>query len=223
MNKNWDNTFELLKEYLKENDEIYPKQSEYYKEVALGQWINRQRTIYKNGILQEDGSIKYKTYFLTKERIDKLNEINFEWTNTTYDKNWNNIFENLKEYLKENDGQYPKYNEYYKGIALGQWIITQRAIYYNGTLQEDGSIKYKTYFLTKERIDKLNEINFEWIDYTEKDYFNKIKSNIKKILLKRKLSYKLKEVLEESKNEIKEKEDIKNIEKEFIKSLTIFK
>ena len=156
----WFCNFELLKEYLKENNGEYPKVDEIYKGKKLGDWISRQRKIYNNGEIQEDGSIKYITYLLTNEQIQKLNEINFAWDYYKY--NWNQNYELLKEYLKQNYGNYPKKREIYKEENIGDWIDTQRVVYANGELQEDGSIRYETYILTKEKIEKLNEINFIW-------------------------------------------------------------
>lgn len=162
MNNNWNNIFENLKEYLKENDGQYPKFNEYYRGIALGHWVNKQRVIYNNGEKSEDGSIKYKNYLLKKEQIDKLNLINFVWSSTIYEEKWEENFELLKKFLEEHNGKYSKLTDNYMGDSLRNWVYIQRKVYNNGELKEDGSIRYYSNILTQERIDKLNEINFKW-------------------------------------------------------------
>ena len=76
---NWNQNYELLKEYLKKHNGNYPKAKEVYQGENLGFWINNQRAVYNNGEKQKDGPIIYSGNILTKEQIKKLNNIGFIW------------------------------------------------------------------------------------------------------------------------------------------------
>ncbi len=106
---------------------------EYPENKRLGGWVANQRT--KNS--------KNK---LASDRIDKLNQLGFSWN--TLISSWEDMFTALKEFQKTNgycnvpkdSKQYPK---------LGIWVSVQRKEYKNNNLSE-------------ERLQKLNEINFDW-------------------------------------------------------------
>lgn len=216
----WDYNFKLLYEYLFNNNGKYPHENEYYKNIALGRWINILRLTYNNGKLQEDGSYKYKIFILTKKQLDKLNSINFIFNDILKFNNnekWNKNFEMFKEYLIKKGGIYPKQSE-----DIWYWVSTQRKIYTNGKMQEDGSYKYKGSILTKEQIDILNQNNFKWYAYNESDYYMNFKSDTMSKKIRKILLFRLKETLEKSKNEINSKEDINKISDEFAKSLIRF-
>jgi len=105
---------------------------------GLSTWICKQRVDFKNNILPQD-------------KIDKLNAIGFSWN--ARDVEWNKNFKKLLDY-KEKYGHInikvsKKYRE--KG-SLSNWVNSLRTCY-----------KRKT--LSKDKIDKLNAIGFEWIIY----------------------------------------------------------
>ena len=217
----WNKNYELLKEYIKEHDGKFPGRSECYKGFKIGNWLIVQKSVYNNGEKCDNDLIRYNTSILTKERIDKLEELNIDWTLPKKEK-WNLRYNLLVKYLKEHNGEYPKQNEIYEDFLLGAWVNTQRLILNNGTLMDDGSMQYDQLMLSKEKLEKLNEINFKRYSYNKKEYVQILKSYRKYITIKRKLNYKLDEVLDESENNIRSKEDIENINKNFEKSLTLF-
>ena len=137
-NNYWNMYFDLLKKYLDEFGE-FPTSSTVYKGVNLGNWCNIQRQIYKGNRNEK----------LTKDKIDKLNSINFIWD--IFEDKWNMYFNLLKEYL-DKFGEFPTSSTVYKGVNLGNWCVVQRQIY-KGNRNEK---------LTKDKIDKLNSIGFEW-------------------------------------------------------------
>lgn len=64
----WNYKLELLKEYLKITNGVYPTQDVIYKDVNLGTWVATQRLTYCKGIKQADGSIKYNRHNLSKKK-----------------------------------------------------------------------------------------------------------------------------------------------------------
>ena len=124
----WDNNYQKLKELY--NTEGYTKVS---CQTDLIYWQSRQRKLYKEGKL-------------TKEKIDKLEKINFTWDLLEQNrKNWIDNYQYLKEfYIKE--GCYPSTTT---NTSIGNWISRQRKLYKEGKLNQ-------------ERIDLLESIQFKW-------------------------------------------------------------
>jgi hypothetical protein len=112
----------------------------YKEDKALGIWVASQRKLEANNKLEE-----------TKK--NKLDQLGFVWSNNThrqlkeiYDSQWNLNLERLKIY-KQVYGSCQvslKINP-----ALQRWTKWQRTLFYQGKL-------------SKERIEKLNEIRFPW-------------------------------------------------------------
>lgn len=225
-NKSWEEKYELLKEYLIENNGEHPTQTTSYKGVMLGAWICEQRNIYNNGVRNKNGELVYRGTKLTDDRIEKLNNINFEWKASVvevYDKNWNKKFEILKEYLNDHNGIYPKQKEVYKNVKIGAWVSLQRVIYTLGKVNKDGSFIYHKNVITREQFERLREINFPWFTYTYFDYNRKIDNESKKKSINKKILLHLKNVLEESKDEIENKEDLNEISNKFKNVLLTYK
>ena len=80
---------------------------------------------------------------LSKERIDALEEIRFEWD--AQEVAWRLQFEELKAYKQEHKHCNVPRSE----GKLGMWVKNQRGLYNAGKL-------------SKKRIDALEEIRFEW-------------------------------------------------------------
>lgn len=127
----WDKNFEKLLIFKKKYGHTFV-QSRSIANSHLGQWLSKQRKLFKDNQLAQ-------------ERIDKLNSIGFVWDIKR--DFWQEVFEKLVAF-KEKFGhlKIPK-----KSIfrPLAQWIIRQRMILKNNNLSQ-------------ERIDKLNSIGFDW-------------------------------------------------------------
>ena len=133
----WENNFNLLKEYKERYGDCNVPQNFIYKEVKLGDWVSRQRSFFNKSVLSND-------------KIDKLNSIGFIWD--PLDKQWENNFNLLKEYKEEfGDCNVPQ-NFIYKEVKLGVWVNNQR----------QGYKKTGNRIISQERIDKLNSIGFKW-------------------------------------------------------------
>jgi len=112
------------------NSEDFPK---------LGKLINRYRDVYKNGIVQPDGSIIRKGIgTLKKVDIKKLNDIGFIWQ--VRRRSWNAFFEEAEQYYFKNGSLKGLQKE---NPSLYIWIYNNRK-------------KLKT--LSKPKVDNLNTI-----------------------------------------------------------------
>ena len=136
----WDEKFELLKEYTHEFGDCNVPTKFIYRNETLGTWVVQQRCAYK-GI----GNTK-----ITQEKINKLNSIGFIWDAFEYQ--WDKNYNLLKEY-KEKFGNCNVPSGYkYKDTNLGTWVSQQRC-----ALRRTSKI-----ILSNDKIDKLNSIGFIW-------------------------------------------------------------
>ncbi len=141
----WETMFEKLKEYkAKHKNTLVPRQWTECKQ--LGEWVTDQRRQHKYKINQ-------RPTLLTDERERKLNQIGFTWSirNRT---DWNFRFEELKSFKLEH-GHCVVPQHFSQNRALGKWVSKQRE-HYRYFLEQKQSA------MTQERIDKLNELGFQW-------------------------------------------------------------
>ena len=111
----------------------------YPDNPQLGRWVIEQRQ-------------NNKKNKLAPERVDKLNEIGFDWD--AQEAAWEEMFQQLEEYKKiHGDTLVPK--NYSDNIQLARWVCTQR---HQFKLKESG----KKSNMTDKRVDKLNKIDFVW-------------------------------------------------------------
>ena len=121
----WQNNFEELEEYVKDSGNTNVHRSHQ----TLGSWIKRQRRTYKSG-------------GLSKERIILLEGLNGWCWGSTKKSVWQDKFEELKKYVKENgNARVPISHQ-----TLGKWGSKQR-------------VNHKAGKLSKERVDLLNSLN----------------------------------------------------------------
>ena len=121
----WNSTFELYKEFKQEFNRE-PKTIEFYKDIKIGIWVNRQKQNYRKNKLSE-------------EKIKLLEEVGFVFDYID-DLQWNSNFELYKEFKQEFNRD-PKNGEIYKDIKIGNWIIRQR-LYYNQNKLSQEKIKF---------------------------------------------------------------------------------
>ena len=116
----------------------------YEKNKPLGSWVNTQRYHYRR--LQQD-----KSTSMTEERIQSLNELEFNWELRV---SWEERRKQLENY-KDTVGDTNVPRGYKKNKQLGTWVATQRRYY---KLLKQG----KSNLMTQERIQSLNELEFNW-------------------------------------------------------------
>ena len=129
----WNQMFQELMEYKKEHGDCnVPHRSIEYKQ--LGIWVKNRRKQYNKG-------------GMSKDRIEQLNAIGFDWDPLVTQ--WNIMFQELVKYKKEHgDCNVPVKSEG-KCKELGKWVDNQRVRYIKGGMLED-------------RVKQLNAIGFDW-------------------------------------------------------------
>ena len=149
--KNWNDKFEQLKLYKSKHGHCnVPRKND--KNQQLATWVKNQRTQFKQSKMSE-------------ERINMLNTIGFNW-GVSNDKSWNDKFEELKQYKsKHGDCNVPA--SYDKNHALGNWVRGQRT-------------QFKQSKISKERINMLNTIGFNWGVSIDKKRWNDKFEELKK-------------------------------------------
>lgn len=133
--RQWNKRLVELKKFKETNGHVNVPQK--YTPSSLGSWVNRQRNLYKRGMIAD-------------ERIVALNEVGFVWRigklgRVENDDRWYRRLEELKEYKIQNG----HVNVPQRQSSLGLWVMTQRR-------------RYKQKKLSPERVAALNEIGFEW-------------------------------------------------------------
>ncbi len=122
-NDNFDKDFELLKEYMKVNHcNSNISQTTIYKGKALGIFVSRMRTNYKNKSI-------------SNYRKDKLQSIGFIWD--AKDQQWN---DNLEWFKKNKDNHEGKICISKSDIGVKyyyDWLVTQKLSYRKGEMRED--------------------------------------------------------------------------------------
>lgn len=130
---------------------------------SLSMWVKTQRTLHRQNRLHP-------------ERVEKLNEIEFEWNPkrwksrlTNGDDQWNAKLKELLHY-KSQHGDY-LVPQHYRGSSgnstLGHWVDKQRQYYRLLQIQKnstdtDNSTKISFSPLLLSRIQKLDAIGFQW-------------------------------------------------------------
>eukprot|EP00984_Skeletonema_dohrnii_P010540 scaffold4110_cov77-Skeletonema_dohrnii-CCMP3373.AAC.5 len=134
----WDMRYQELVAYKDEHGDTLVPQN-YPDNPLLGKWVTNRRNNRKNNKL-------------TKERIDKLNEIGFVWD--VREAAWENMLQQLKQYKDERGDTLVPQN-YPDNPQLGIWVTNQRAQYKR-------KLRGQSTQMTDERVDKLDEIGFVW-------------------------------------------------------------
>lgn len=120
------------------------------EELDLYHWCSRQRVLYK---LYESQNFD-KTY-ITKERIQKLDDIHFLWS--IYDAQWYEKYAELKQYYKIH-GNTMVPARYVGNYSLARWVERHRYEYRK-------RMEHKPHQLTDERMELLNQLDFVWDPY----------------------------------------------------------
>lgn len=211
----WYDNFEKYLEFIKTHNRE-PRMCNDLNERSIASWGILQRGIYKKGIRQEDGSLKYGTNILTPDEIKALKDNNFNFESKTKDDKWNAKFDELKKFL-ETHHRYPS-DKIFAERPLYLWISNQRTVHNLGYVNDDGNLQYKTAILTPDRIEKLHSIDFKFILDENRFQHNKWKDRNTYLAKLRYLKSKL-EILTEKEKEFKSKDDIKKLNEDFCKEL----
>lgn len=114
--------YTAVQNYYEENGNLDISSKVKYNGVPLGNWLMRQRGLYKKGKL-------------LKERIDWLNKYGMQWESSS-DRLWEEMYKAARSFYDEN--KHLKVPEEYK--KLNSWIINQRKNYRENKISGE---KYK--------------------------------------------------------------------------------
>ena len=139
----WEHRFQELQAFQKIHGHCSVSTREYPK---LGVFVQNQRREYRK-LLGGNRTT------LTPQRIERLQRIGFEWQRS-HDERWEERYNDLVAFQR----QYGHVNvpeDYAANFPLGQWVMNQRTAY---RWHQQGLPTG----LTKERIRKLNKLEFQW-------------------------------------------------------------
>jgi hypothetical protein len=155
-NGSWDNWLKELKDYKEKHGDI-DVPLKYKPNLALGAFVNRQRTEYrklKQGLQSS----------LNDQRINELNELGFKWAIRVARTPWEKRLHELKKFKAE-FGHTNVPSTYPPNQPLAYWIFKQRGQYRiymknftSGMHDDDKPVCH----MTPDRIRMLNEIGFDW-------------------------------------------------------------
>ena len=133
----WEQNFKLAKEYyLTYGNLDIPTNYKSTDGKHLGNWILRQRQLYKSNSLSD-------------EQIKKLDSIGMDWMDRV-DRIWENGFIEAKNYSEEYGNlSVPKNYRSNTDFPLGIWIQRQRSLYKNKKISDD-------------RIKRLTDVGMNW-------------------------------------------------------------
>mmetsp|Transcript_1746 Transcript_1746/g.2824 ORF Transcript_1746/g.2824 Transcript_1746/m.2824 type:complete len:380 (-) Transcript_1746:336-1475(-) len=132
----WNEKYDLLVEYKQEHGHCNVPRNDITNGQKFSSWLNIQRRFYKKGTLPG-------------HRVDRLNEIGFNWS--VHDVSWEEQFKQLVKF-KGKHGHCNVTQRYLDNPSLGTWVNEQRQCY-----RGKGGKK-----LEKDRIDRLNGMGFTW-------------------------------------------------------------
>ena len=130
--RSWEEMFQNLLKFKKEYGDC-DVPARWKENPQLGRWVGKQRTAYKEGILN-------------KEKVEKLEGLEFIWD--SFGTQWEAMFPILEEY-RERHGDCLVPARWKENPQLSNWVNVQRTAYNKGTL-------------SNEKINRLEELGFIW-------------------------------------------------------------
>ena len=133
----WERMYMKFKVFLEDYNKYPRAVTDDNKEKILYKWLKNQMRDYRNGTLQKH-----------PDRIKKLEYINFEWD--TSSAQWEEMYEKYAAFKRKHNRE-PRFVGDEIERKLARWCGVQRSNYGKGILQ-----------INQYRINKLEEVNFEW-------------------------------------------------------------
>ena len=119
----WDTHFENLKKFMDENERRPLQNSKIPEEKKLGQWLSNQIKNYKNKKESMKNKIHYNLWSKFLEKYKKYFK--------DLDEKWNENFENIKQFMDENNKRPIQKSKEKEEKFLGTWLTTQKKNYKN--------------------------------------------------------------------------------------------
>ena len=157
----FEDKYNLLKEYLQKHDNKYPLRRAIYKNFNIYNWVKDLTKIYFEGERDYLGNINYNEEILSINEIEMLDKLGFPWGINSHKSFQRNLYL-LKDYLRKNNNEYPKYKTFYNGVNISSWVNILKNSVENGEKLEDGSFRHPTkdFILTKKQYELLLDMNF---------------------------------------------------------------
>ncbi len=186
----WDFMFTKAQKYYEEHGNLIIKNSYITKDgYNLGLWIGNQRHAYKYYLMKEEytkenksipkDKLRSSTNDITKEQIDKLNNIGMIWDLQDY--KWHEMYKLVVKYktaynnldipldFKTMDGiNYDK-----KGYNIGSWLYLQKKMYFSYYKDKEKGLNNK---YDIKRINLLDELDLTTDNQLSKHFLNWLES-----------------------------------------------
>ena len=142
----WNQRYKELQDYKKDTGHCNVPQK-YKENRELAAWVSTQRTHYQKLLKGQRSS-------MTRDRIEMLEKIGFEWSHDQWYEVWHERYEELKNFKKHHGHCNVSRS---KGCRnqLKLWVSYQRTQY---RMLQQG----KSAFINDERVKLLEELGFEW-------------------------------------------------------------
>lgn len=116
----WEYKFYILNQFIEINGRV-PKKFETYQDVNIGYWYDRQKKLAKTANYPDEHRKKFESIgiqfrIMTKHENKKP---------TSYNVRWENNYNLLARFVKEFN-RFPKSEEIYKNIRIGEWCYKQK-------------------------------------------------------------------------------------------------
>ena len=122
LEEQWQAGYATLIAYKEEHGDVLVSRRAKYRDLNLGNWVDRQRTAKTRGAL-------------STERIERLEEAGFVWDSNK--EAWQAGYRTFVAYKEENPDVPIPFNAKYHGINLGRWASKQRWTKNKGTLSAE--------------------------------------------------------------------------------------
>ena len=120
----WDEMYELVKDYCEKTGQL-PNRRTRYKGENIGQWLYRQ---------------KFRKDKCSPDQIQKLKKIGYDFD--IHRNQWDEMYELVKEYHNKFN-KLPNSTTIYKSKNIGQWLVSQKYFYKKNKLSEERIKKIK--------------------------------------------------------------------------------
>jgi SAM-dependent methyltransferase len=161
LDKIWNETHQKWVDFYQKYKKTPSHGSINKEEKSLGSWAHHQKNYYKT-----------KKSYLTKERIEILNNTEgWIWEDNKEEK-WNENYQKWVEFYQKNGNRPSKDSKNKEERSLGQWASDMRKFYKKGKLsQEKIDILNNTYgWIWEKNLDKIWNENFQkWTEFYQKN------------------------------------------------------
>ena len=147
LKEQWIIRLDEVKKYIDDNKKLPSRSSKEENIKKLGEWIDHQKTNYKNntGIISTDKDIKilFEKFLKDYKEYIKIDYLHFKMDSVNLKERWIMRLDELKKYIDDNKKLPSSYYKEENIKQLGGWIGNQKSNYKNnrGIISTDKDIK----------------------------------------------------------------------------------